>query len=647
MRRLHLIVLLGLLLGGPLATRAAPTLGAPRPLRLAVGRDAIVTVPYDALAAAGWDLAALDAATIRVLRHGRELPAELSERGVRFVARANDGPFSSEAAYWLMVGGEGGLRAPIGAATRPLVWEPDLVYQSAARTQRGDRWFAAELREQQPLRVELALPEPLPPGAQLDLLVTALETADAHQLTVALNGMAARAVQWGGGSEPRTLQITTPGKLPDGALHVDLAVTAGGALLLDAIRIEDAQLGLPEIDVAALAPAVAPPAGQADTLIIAHASLLSAAAELAQAHRALGQRVAFADVQAAYDAFSFGERDPQAIRMFIRSMDLRPARVVLLGAGSVRMRFPDGEQDTTLIPPMLVDADPKYGEIACDSCYVRLDSEQVLDDALPDAAIGRLPAHTPDEARVLVAKTAGALLAPEGGAWRHRALLVADNDREADGTPDPAGPFSAQIEQVAEALPAGFEARRLLYAPDRERGPGSYPEAGMLRDDLLAAWDAGAALVVYSGHASPWQWAWTSPRDAAPHLLNLYDADSMRNGARLPILVSLTCQSGNIFNPTLQATDERMLLRAEGGIVAALSPVGSGVNSGHTTLGVAFVRALGEGQSIGAAHRSALAALERERRDHDLAFSYQLLGDPDVRLAAPGDQTIYLPAVMR
>ncbi|HEU5089443.1 MAG TPA: hypothetical protein VFT99_18430, partial [Roseiflexaceae bacterium] len=77
------------------------------------------------------------------------------------------------------------------------------------------------------------------------------------------------------------------------------------------------------------------------------------------------------------------------------------------------------------------------------------------------------------------------------------------------------------------------------------------------------------------------------------------------------------------------------------------SPVGSGVNRGHSLFGGAVVAALAQGATLGAAHRAGLEALARSERDLDLAFGYQLLGDPDVSLPGAIDRTLFLPLVTR
>lgn len=188
----------------------------------------------------------------------------------------------------------------------------------------------------------------------------------------------------------------------------------------------------------------------------------------------------------------------------------------------------------TLIPPYFVDADPVRGEIACDTCYTRIDTDDPLADPLPDLPIGRLPARTLADAQTIVRKTAQMLTAPPPGRWRTQALL-ADNDHNLQRQPDPAGSFVATTETAAALLPRGMHAQRVYYAPDRPSGHGFSHDVAELRCRLFRALDGGsqadrscallppgtepgAALWIYTGHGSPWQWAETSLSAPTPYL---------------------------------------------------------------------------------------------------------------------------------
>ncbi|HEY0734234.1 MAG TPA: C25 family cysteine peptidase [Herpetosiphonaceae bacterium] len=159
-------------------------------------------------------------------------------------------------------------------------------------------------------------------------------------------------------------------------------------------------------------PSVGPSLTQAGAtyLLITHHTLRPALDPLITAHEQRAELVGVLDVQVAYDAWSFGERDPEAIRSLIRTAVAQwwpaPRAVLLVGAGSARMRVEPGTVDPTLIPPYFVDADPSRGEIACDTCYTRLDAADPLQDLVPDLPIGRLPARTLGDAQTIVRKTA-------------------------------------------------------------------------------------------------------------------------------------------------------------------------------------------------------------------------------------------------
>src|SRR5262249_9639066 len=139
------------------------------------------------------------------------------------------------------------------------------------------------------------------------------------------------------------------------------------------------------------------------------------------------------------------------------------------------------------------------------------------DQPLPDLLIGRLPVRSAEETRVVVDKTLGYLESPPRGAWQATSLFLADNYREPDGQTDTAGDFAATSDAVAGVLPSGIVARRFYYDPTlwpnrnqpARTAPPFYGDPAALRRDFFQAFDDGAALVAYTGHANYWQWGYT------------------------------------------------------------------------------------------------------------------------------------------
>ncbi|NNJ12197.1 hypothetical protein EKD04_017850 [Chloroflexales bacterium ZM16-3] len=702
--RLALLALLALLPWPAPPSRAEPVVPAvpvswnalaadPHALTITADGAAVIALAAPALAAAGWPVAQIAPAAVQVWRDGGEVPAFVTADGngvlaeVRFVADGNESAFSREAVVWLTYGrGQGQRLAAPPTGSAPLRWEVDQTYDAAVASWRGDSWFACELRADggtQP--ISLTLPVGLPAGSSLQIQVAPALRRSGHALELRYAGQRIGVAAWDDGAvaTAQTLDVTLLQALPAGAITLDAALVSAGTdrVLVDALVFPSLPEPLPTISPTPvpvsprdLRSGPAPGQAGASYLIITHPSLRAALGPLIALKEAQGDTVGVVEVQAAYDAFSDGARDPAAIRALIATAVAQwtppPRAVLLVGAGTVRMRGGDSRAPTPglalsdapiadpLIPPYLVRGIDPSGAIACDTCYTRLRTPDVRDDTLPALPIGRIPARTLDEARTVVAKIVTHATAPPPGLWRSRALLLADNDVQPDGEADPGGPFSPVVREVAGLLPHGMEARPFLYAPQAGAPGDTYARSEALRCALFAAWDAapgcpapapvaepGASLLVYVGHGSPWQWAATTPDAATPALFGLYDVDGRTNGARLPIVFAMTCYSGNWANPILQSLDERLLLWPGGGSVADVAAVGSGVNTGHARLLRAMVADLTatDGARLGDAHLAALAQLDATARD--LAYSFHILGDPDTTLPPLARYATFLPVI--
>jgi hypothetical protein len=648
----------------PLAPALAPLPAPPANALLArVRGPGLLVISGQQLAAAGWDLATLDPTRLQVWRRAAQVPIALDgtadgrlDPSDQLRLLVGDGTrWSAEEVYWIVPGDGPGLRGDLVAQPRqPLRWEPDAVYLSLLQAARGDRWFAGELRDGgPPLTMTLDLPAALPAGRTLSLAVTSLNR-QAHQLVLSVYGQPYRLPAWSttaaSAGRPAGLHFSLPRPLPAGPLTLLLTLDPAtpDAVAIDSLTIPDSLVPLPILAATLEQPMIPLLATDGATqVIIAHRDFHAALAPLVAVKARLGRSAHLIDPDAIYARYSWGERDPEAIRAFLadahaRTLTLRS--VLLVGAGGLRQRAaaPD---ELRLVPPYLIDSDPVVGEIPCDTCYARGASADVRTDPLPALAVGRFPAHTLADLETLVAKTVTALESPPPGDWRRRQLVVTDNDLSADGQPDLAGPFTPLAEQLATWLP-DHTATSFRYDPS---GPAvaapRYATPATLRRAFFKAFDDGAALLTYIGHASPWQWAAVEPNAEPAYLVSTYDSQR-ENGGRLPILLSMSCLSGQWTNTVEPTVDARLLLAEGGGVVASLSPTGSGVGRGHAALLGAVVPALAEGRTLGDAFLAGLTALDASGRDGDLRFSYALLGDPDVALP-PMAESVYLPLVQR
>lgn len=397
----------------------------------------------------------------------------------------------------------------------------------------------------------------------------------------------------------------------------------------------------------------------ADVVYIAPAAFQSTLEPLVAYRQVQGHRATVVDVQAIYDAWSWGRVSPDAIRSFLRyaaaTWNPAPTAVILVGDGTSDPHNYTRLNNQTGIPPYLAMVDPWLGETACDTCYAQLDGADPLDDTLPDVAIGRLPVKSSSELETLVAKLVG-YETDGGGVWRSRAVYIADNARDAAGVLDPAGDFASMSDAIVALLPQDMTVERVYYDPSPTHVgiPWREPDALRAHQSTFDSLNAGASLVTYTGHGHLWQWAVTDPQADVPYLLGLYDVDDLTNGERLPIVLSMTCLTSAFQQPAFSGTtiDERLVLHSGGGAVAVWGSTGLGITYGHDMLQYGFYRVLQDTATptatLGLATMAGYTEIfTRGYCCQDAVRTFVLLGDPLTRINLSPTWDVYLPAIVK
>ncbi len=343
-----------------------------------------------------------------------------------------------------------------------------------------------------------------------------------------------------------------------------------------------------------------PQAGH-DMVIIGHASLLASAEPLADLRESQGLDVALIDVQDIYDEFNFGVKSPNALKAFLTAAKanwtVKPTFVLLLGNGTFDPRnfLETGVPD--LVPAKLVDTG--YLETASDDWFVDFDN-----DAIPDMAIGRLPAESVAAADLMVDRTV-AYDEQIGSPWMTRALLVSGQNQEPDDD------FEGMSVAAQAALPGDMAVTNLV------QGVTPNPAAA-----LIAGINAGQGLVNYIGHGSNEVWGG-----------GLFDSSAalgLANGDMTPIVLSMTCLNGYFQDVYTAALGKALLTAPGGGAVAVWASSGLSDAGPQATMNQAMVQALygNAGMTIGQAAAAAKAATS----DINVRRTWILLGDPSVVL---------------
>jgi hypothetical protein len=413
--------------------------------------------------------------------------------------------------------------------------------------------------------------------------------ADNDRLLAVVNGGTTVTIGGFGGDDVQLLDVTNdrapiriaPLRVNQGS--VTFTAPGSGARTILAVRGDGAAPAI-ELDT----PSALHAAAGADVVIITHPSFADALAPLVQLRQAQGLSVLVARTDDVYDEFSFGAKDPEAIRAFLRIA--RPRYVLLAGDASFDARDYLGLGDFDFVPTKLVASDLIL--TASDTWFTDFDTP-----------IGRLPVRTPGEARGEVAK----IVAYETSAAPppKKIVLVSDADAALD--------FHMGAEALAADVPAGYE---VVDVDAQSEG------AAAAHEQLLS--DFRDALVIdYIGHGSVDSWS-------NGRLLGPDDVAALPAASRPPIVVAMTCLNGYFHDVYAESLAET-LLRAPNGAVAVWAA--SSLTSPEAQLPVneVFLRALlapGDvrlGDAIAAAQRSAWAP--------DLRSTFLLFGDPAMRVA--------------
>ena len=353
---------------------------------------------------------------------------------------------------------------------------------------------------------------------------------------------------------------------------------------------------------------------QADYVIITHPDFRESLEPLIVWRESKGLKVKVATIEQVYDEFNYGLADPTAIRDFLRYAHghwARPAPRYVLLVGDASYDYRDNLQapHKNLLPTYLVQTH-FVGETASDNWFVDFDG-----DSLPEMAIGRLPVKSAAEARIVVDKIIGYERDPTPGEWRRRVLFVADDDQ-----PD----FEATSDDLIESsLPPDYQATRIYLSAFAD------PEESTAR--IIAEFNRGVAIVNYVGHAALNVWA-------KEGIFSSEDIAALRNGSRLPFVVTMTCLDGYFHHPQVDCLAEELLLAEGKGALAVFAPTSELLPAEQDALVKALFEALfaSDAPTLGEAVMRAKRNLPGSGRGYeDLIQTYTLLGDPALRLAQP------------
>ncbi len=328
-----------------------------------------------------------------------------------------------------------------------------------------------------------------------------------------------------------------------------------------------------------------------------------------------------------YNEFSFGVKDPAAIRNFLKRIYLDSGRkcpgwCVLFGDGSFDYKEIDQTSGKHNYIPSY-QAGALYWELgeylfrSYDDWYAYFEHT-----AYPQVILGRIPAKTKIEAEAFLNKLTAYKTLSDIGPWRNRAVLMADDDRVPRST-------SIETEHVTyseilykDLIPANYDVAKIygtmsIYPLDAD---SHRPDA---RTALNNAWNEGVGLINYFGHGAYWVWGheWYF-RDS--------DVSNLVNGVKLPLVVMGSCGTSRYDNNKYESIGTSLVVKANGGAMATIGATRGTWAPNNLSLVSEFYEGLFDTLDMGQALL--------QSKIHSINPLYVLMGDPAMFLARPSGQ---------
>lgn len=379
-----------------------------------------------------------------------------------------------------------------------------------------------------------------------------------------------------------------------------------------------------------------------DMIIVYHPLFQSEAFRLLN-HRTQfsGLKVKAFSVDEIYNEFSSGRQDPTAIRdmaklLLYRNPDFK--YILLFGDGSYDYKHlvkslskssfvPAYQTVASLHPIDNFPSDDYFGLLG--------DNEGVNLVGGLDVSVGRLPANTLGEAKIMVDKIIHYDLSPQSlGDWKLRVGYIADDEdgdihlKDMDGI--------AIKNEVKQVLHNQQKVYIDAYKQESTSGEKRYPDANRaIMNNLFN----GQSVVTYMGHGGPLGWA-------QERILTLNDIQGMRNYDKLALFITATCTFGSYDDPGIISPAEYGMLNPNGGSIAMMTttrPVYINLNKELTTAVHDVLMNIENGETLTFGDILTLGKNRHANVSQSFRINsrkFTLLGDPSQRLTHPKHKVV-------
>ncbi len=354
--------------------------------------------------------------------------------------------------------------------------------------------------------------------------------------------------------------------------------------------------------------------------LLVYNKLFEAQAEQLRAYRQTenNYRSFKAEIEDIYDIFGYGIENPLAVRYFVKHVNdnwqsPKVKYVTLFGRGSLD---PKKNKPTSAYYQNLV---PVYGNPPSDGYFVNFNMGTFF--YYSQVAVGRIPAYYPSEAQTIVDKIIAYENEPHGD-WNKTYTFITGG-----GTP---------YEQYYHQQKSNFEAFVYVEPPVLSSYPAKVyrtDTSGTVTfnyaDSIKNTIDRGTAFVNFRGHAGSHDWE-----------VGMQDPNTLSNGNKLPVVLSLTCFTGENALADFRGFGEQFLYLPGKGAIGFIGTTGWSFGDVGNSFGTYMLQSIKRDsvRSIGDMTKSAGKAMSADSLSFSVMHTvncYNLIGDAAAKLRIP------------
>ena len=361
-----------------------------------------------------------------------------------------------------------------------------------------------------------------------------------------------------------------------------------------------------------------------------------------------GLRVRIVPADEIYNEFSSGTPDATAYKRYMKMLYDRvaseadqPRYLLLFGDCAWDNRMLTNDWRTASVDDYLLcyESENSFSETYCyvaDEFFCLLDDGEALTTGsypierpagLADAAVGRFPVASENDAKVMVDKVIGYAENRNAGAWQNTLVFMGDDGNNNVHMRD----VNDAANEASQNHP-GYLVRKVMWdAFPRETSStgNSYPEVQKLVKQYQ---QQGALIMDYAGHGR-------ADQVSHENVLRLADFEGFSN-QNLPLWITASCDLMP-FDGSTATIGETAVLNSKGGAIAFYGTARTVFVTQNKVMNMAFMRHVltvedGKAITLGEAQRRAKNEMITKGSDQTVnMLQYQLLGDPALSLNLP------------